>query len=63
MEEEFEISNFMARKAKQLVREKGVMSTPNPKPGHSLPDSTVKLVACFYEDDANNAWEKGLSFS
>ena len=37
VQEEFGVSDFMARKAKQLVREKGVMSTPNPIPGHSLP--------------------------
>lgn len=40
---EFGTSIWMARKAKQLVKEKGVMSTPNPKPGHSLPESTVGL--------------------
>jgi len=44
----------MARKAKQLVKEKGVMSTPNPKPGRSLPESTVDLVTSFYENDENS---------
>ena len=35
VEEEFGASNFMARKTKQLVREKGILS-PDPKPGHTL---------------------------
>ena len=51
---EFGTSNWMARKAKQLVKEKGVMSTPNPKPGRSLPESTVDLVTSFYENDENS---------
>ena len=33
---EFDTSNFMARRAKQLVKEKGVLSSPNPKPGHCI---------------------------
>ena len=41
----------MARKSKQLVREKGVLSTPNPKPGHSLPLKSVDLIKSFYESD------------
>ena len=32
---EFGVSNFMARTAKKLVREKGILSTPNPKPSHT----------------------------
>ena len=41
----------MTQKAKQLVKEKGVLSTPNPIPGHSLPQKTVELVSGFYESD------------
>ena len=48
---EFGVSNYMARKAKELVAEKGVLSTPNPKPGHSLPSETVDLITNFYESD------------
>ena len=51
VEEEFGVSNFMARKAKQLVREKGILSTPDPKPGRTLPQGTVDLVSDFYESD------------
>ena len=46
---EFGASNFAARQAKALVREKGVLSTPNPKPGQSLPENTVDTVVKFYE--------------
>ena len=30
------MSNFMAQTAKKLVREKGILSTLNPKPSHSI---------------------------
>ena len=49
---EFGASNFMARKAKQLVKEKGVLSSPDPRPGHSIPRETSDLVIAFYEDDS-----------
>ncbi len=35
VEKDFGVSNFMARKAKELVREKGILSTPDPKPGRN----------------------------
>ena len=42
IQEEFGVSDFMARKVKQLVREKGVLSTPNPIHGHSLPKKNCR---------------------
>lgn len=51
---EFGTSNWVSRKAKHLVKEKGIMSSPNPKPGHSLPVSTVDLGTRFYENDENS---------
>ena len=51
IQNEFGVSEYMARKSKQLVREKGVLSSPDPKPGHSLPSATLKQVADFYESD------------
>ena len=51
IEKEFGATNYMVRKAKQLVLEKGVLSSPNPKPGHSLPQHTVDVVTNFYESD------------
>ena len=41
----------MARKAKNLFAEKGILSTPNPHPGHSLPQESVDLVTEFYQND------------
>jgi len=45
------VSNYMARKSKELVEEKGVLSLPGPKPGPSLPPETVYTVRTFYESD------------
>ena len=45
---EFGVSDYMARKSKQLVR---ILSTPDPKPGPCLPTNTVQLDTDFYESD------------
>ena len=45
------MSNYMARKSKDLVKEKGVLSLPGPKPGPSLPLETADIVHEFYEYD------------
>ena len=42
----------MARKAKELVLSKGVLSMPNSRPGNTLSDRTVQLVKEFYLSDA-----------
>ena len=39
----------MASKSKELVKEMGIFSLPDPKPGHSLPTETVGLVNSFYD--------------
>ena len=39
----------MVHKAKELVKQKGILSTP--KPGHELPKETVHLVQSFFESD------------
>ena len=41
----------MARKAKDLVKEKGVLATPNPKLGRPLAPETADLVRNFCESD------------
>ena len=53
MQEEFVASNCMVRKAKELVKEKGILSISNPKPGHTLPIETIDidLAQSFYEYD------------
>ena len=48
---EFGACNFMARKAKQLVRDKGVLSSPDPRPGRQVSQETFDHVVSFYEDD------------
>lgn len=42
IQSEFGVSNYMARKSKELVKEKGVLSTPDPKLGPSFPSTTGK---------------------
>jgi hypothetical protein len=44
-------SNYMIRRAKQLVMHQGIMSLPNPKPGKTLNKVTVEVVKCFYNGD------------
>jgi hypothetical protein len=48
IENQFHASNYMARQAKRLVEEKGILSTPNSKSGHSLSETIVKDVKEFY---------------
>lgn len=45
--EEFSVTNYMARCAKKLVEEKGILSSPNSKPGMPLAESTAQLVKTF----------------
>ena len=51
---EFGATNFMVRKAKLLVREKGVLSSPDPQPGHRIAERIVDLVISFYESDSSS---------
>ena len=51
IQNEFGTTNYMARKAKDLVREKGVFATPNPNLGHPIAPKTADLVCVFYESD------------
>ena len=41
----------MAHKAKDLVKDQGILSSPNPKQGCALPLATVNLVWAFYKFD------------
>ena len=41
IQSKFGTFNYMARKAKDLVREKGILATLDPKPGHSLPQKLL----------------------
>lgn len=56
---EFGASNFTVRRAKALVATNGILTTPNPKPGRSLPQTTQDLVVNFYENDENSRMMPG----
>ena len=45
---EFGATNYMVRCAKTLVKQKSILSTPNPQAGHPLIDSTVTLIEKFF---------------
>ena len=47
----FGVTKYMAKQAKKLVQEKGVLSSPNPKAGKSLSRSTEEQVTSFYRSD------------
>ena len=49
---EFDVFRYLARRAKQLVAEKGVLSSPTPKGGTTLPVEIVEEVHKFYLSDS-----------
>ena len=49
IQDELGVADYSARKAKSLVREKGVMSCPDPKPGKTLDLETAEKVTDLYE--------------
>ena len=48
---EFDVTIYTARLAKKIVKNKGVMSSPNPKAATQLSGDTVILVKTFYYHD------------
>lgn len=51
IEDEFGVSNRMARKVKALVKENGILATPNSKPGKVLSNSVTQQIIQFYNSD------------
>ena len=51
VQEEFGASNYMVHKAKELVKQKEILSTPNLRHGHALAVETTDLVQRFYKSD------------
>lgn len=49
--EEFNVSEYMVKKARSLKQSHGVFSEPSPKHGKELSPETQKAVVEFYEDD------------
>jgi hypothetical protein len=59
IQEAFSIAcNYMIKRAKQLVMDQGIMSSPNLKPGKNLKEVTVEVVKRFYNSDEvmSKAW-------
>ena len=50
----------MAQTAKKLVREKGILSTPNIKPSYFITQTKVDLVVSFYESDESSWLMPGM---
>lgn len=48
---EFNAPNYMVRQAKKILNEKGILESPNQRPGKSLPKEVVQAVHTFYEND------------
>ena len=53
VQDEFEASDYMVRRAKELVRQKGILSTPDLCHGHPLSSATTELVHSFYNNDVS----------
>ena len=47
----FGVTEHTAKRAKVLQKEKGLLSTPNPKPKSKISDEVIVKVKEFYEDD------------
>ena len=62
IEREFGVSHHISRKVKSLVKEKGILSLPVPKPGHSLPQETTDLVAFYESDEASRMMPEKKDF-
>ena len=50
IEEEFGVSNYLARMAKDLVQEKGILSIPDPRT-RPFPQEIVDRVTSFYKSE------------
>ena len=51
VQQEFGVSEYLARQSKKLVEERGILSLPGPSRGPSLPPETAVVVCSFYESD------------
>lgn len=48
--EEFNVTEYTARKAKELLAEKGIIGMPDPRKGHPLNENVIDLVKNFYQN-------------
>lgn len=49
--QEFNAPNYMVRQSKKILKDKGILESPNRKPGKSLSSEVVEAVRSFYESD------------
>jgi len=49
--EYFDVSQYLVRNARTLVKEKGILAVSEPKRGKSLPSETLSAVKKFYHDE------------
>ena len=47
----FDVSIFIVRKSRRILKESGILSMPEKKKGRPLSDETITLVKQFYSDD------------
>lgn len=48
---EFNAPNYMVRQSKKIAKEKGILESPNPKPGKNIVMEVVEAVISIYEND------------
>ena len=63
IQSEFEVSNYMVRKAKKLVEDKGILSTPSQKAGRTLTAIIVDNIRKFYCNDLISLLMPGMKDS
>lgn len=49
--DKFRAPNYQVRQAKNLLKHKGILSTPEQRPGKNLSTETAELIKKFYESD------------
>ena len=47
----FDVSEYSIRVARKLKEQKGILASPNPRHGKSLPEDIRTIVVNFFEDD------------
>ena len=51
LQKTFGVKKLKAKRAKECQQEKGLLSTPDPKPGNRVPSDTLQIVKEFYQSD------------
>ena len=54
VQQEFDVSEYLARQSKKLVEVRGILSLSGPSCGPSPPPETVVIVCSFYKSDDNS---------